>query len=272
MSQTQYDFIELLFVRLGIADAASKTAGQGQFFLYRVGMVNLRVNLHVISVIPGLLNKMAAVGGSINQNVIRLGFHATFNNGFQKFVFDFKIFKGQIVHIDDEFIISVFNLGDDLRKILKLMLVNLDHPQPLTVKFIDDGLDTGGFSGAGVSVKQYIVGATTFHKGKGIVHQLFLLQLVADEIVQHNSVHIVNREEGDLILMRLNPEGLIQTKHAYPVSLIEVCHQGEKIRHIQSSCQLAAQLSDLVADIFVVHPFRLGNGLIVGDVLETIYP
>ena len=79
---------------------------------------------------------MAPVGSGIDQHVVRLSLQSPLNDRLQIFVLYLKLFKRKIIHIDDKFVISILDLGDNVIEILELVLVYLDHPQPLVVIFI----------------------------------------------------------------------------------------------------------------------------------------
>ena len=79
---------------------------------------------------------MTAVARGIDQDIIRLDLQTALNNGFQIFVLHLKFLKGQIIHINDEFVIAVLDTGNDTLKILELMLIDLNHAQPLVIVFI----------------------------------------------------------------------------------------------------------------------------------------
>ena len=84
---------------------------------------------------------MTTVRGRIDQNIIRLDLQATFDDCLQIFVFCLEFLKGQVIHVNDESIVSILDLGNNLRQILKLMLIDLDHTKSLIVIFIYDRLD-----------------------------------------------------------------------------------------------------------------------------------
>ena len=97
-------------------------------------------------ILPRLLDEVTAVGCCVDQHIVWLCLDATLDNSLQELVLDLKFFEGEIVHVDNELVVAVLDLGDDRGKILKLMLVDLDHAQALWIKLIDDGLDAGGFT------------------------------------------------------------------------------------------------------------------------------
>ena len=76
-------------------------------------------------------DQMPSVGGGINQDVGRLLLQPAFDNRLQVLIFDFKILKAQVIHIDDKLIIPVFNLADHIIQILELVLIYLNDAQPL---------------------------------------------------------------------------------------------------------------------------------------------
>lgn len=57
---------------------------------------------------------MSAVTCRIDQDIVRFLFQTTLNDCFQVFILNLKLFKGQIVHINDKFIISVLDLCNDI--------------------------------------------------------------------------------------------------------------------------------------------------------------
>ena len=96
---------------------------------------------HIVAVIPVLLDQMTPVGSRVDQDIVRPRFHTALDNSFQELVLDFKFLKRKIIHIDNKFIIPILDLCNHGRQILELMLVDLDHAQALSVKFIDNRLD-----------------------------------------------------------------------------------------------------------------------------------
>ena len=90
------------------------------------------------------------------------------------------------------FIISVFDLRNQLVQILELMLVNLDHTKSLIVILIQDTFNAGGFSGSGITKKQAVVGFFALDERFRVVDQLLLWNFVADKV---GKAHI--RDVGD---------------------------------------------------------------------------
>ena len=84
-------------------------------------------------------------------------FQTSLDHSFQVFVLDLKLLERKIVHVDNEFIISVFDLRNQLVQILELMLVNLDHTKSLIVILIQDTFNAGGFSGSGITKSRQLL-------------------------------------------------------------------------------------------------------------------
>ena len=197
--------------------------------------------LHIVPVAPVFLNQVPAVGGGIDQHILRLRLHPSLDDRLQEFIFNLKFFKRQIIHINNEFVIAVLDLGDDIGEIFKLMLVDLDHTESLGIKFIDDRLDAGGLSCSGISEQQAVVGLASLHEGSGIIHQFFLLNLVAHQIREHDAVHVVDGvEDYPTLLGGSDAERLVQAEHAHAEIPVEICHRFKKALLIRGCIQLFA--------------------------------
>ena len=136
--------IKILFLaRFGVIDGNTKTVDQRQFLLHGIRTMHTFILLYIVAVAPCLPDQMTSVGCRIDQNIIRFRLHTAFDDCFQEFIFNLKLLERKIIHINNELIISVFHRCNDIRQILELMLVNLDHTQALVIKLIDNGFDTG---------------------------------------------------------------------------------------------------------------------------------
>ena len=165
---------------------------------------------------------MSSVGSSIDQDIIRLSLQPAFDHGLQILIFNLKFFKGQIVHIDNKFVIPVLDLGDHIIQILKLMLVYLDHPQSLIIVLVQDRFDGRRFAGAGVPVQQTVVRFLSFHKSLCIFHQFLLCIFISHKIRQVHVGDFRDRNDCCPVLCMLYPERLVkpQFSHAeFPVEL-----------------------------------------------------
>ena len=100
--------------------------------------LTVQIFLPVLFVRKGLPNQMPSVGGGIDQDIVRLLFQSALDDRLQIFIFDLKFFKAQIIHVNDEFVIPVFNLGNHIVQILELVLVHLDNTQPAVIIFVDN--------------------------------------------------------------------------------------------------------------------------------------
>ena len=83
----------------------------------------------VCLILESLTDQVSAVGGRIDQNIVRLLFQSALDHCFQIFILNFKFFEREIIHIDDKFVIAVLDLRDHIIQILELMFINLNHSQ-----------------------------------------------------------------------------------------------------------------------------------------------
>ena len=127
MSQLHYDIVEFLLVRLAVVNGAAKAIYKAQLLLHGIGLVDALVMSYIIAVLPGLVNQMTTIAGSVNQNIARTYLKATLNDGLEVFIFCLKFLKGKVVHINYKAIIAALDLGNNSGQILKLMLINFDH-------------------------------------------------------------------------------------------------------------------------------------------------
>ena len=184
---------------------------------------------------------MAPVGCRIDQDIVRSCFHTALDHSLQIFVLNFKFLKGKVIHINDKLIVPVLDICDHRRKILELVLVNLDHAKAIIIILIDDRFDTGRLAGTAVTKEQHIVGSFSLYKGFGILHKLLFLDLIAHKIRKHDRIHIVDRTEKNTALrLFLNTECLVQTKHANSIILIKAGDHIEKFLFITGLLQLPA--------------------------------
>ena len=137
-------------------------------------MVQAVTCLNVSPVIPGLTDQVAAVAGGIDQDILRLLLQPAFNDCLQVLVVGLKILEGQIVHIDDKPVIAVLDPVDHGIQIMQLMLVQFDDTQATVIVLVEDRLDAGGLTGAGIPVEKNIIARSARHKGLGVFNQFFL--------------------------------------------------------------------------------------------------
>ena len=254
-----------LLGRLGEADGHAEAGHQGQLFLHGIRAVHTVVLLHVAAVAPGLPDDVAPVGGSVDQHIVRLRLHAALDDRLQVLVLDLELLKGQIVHINDKAVVPVLDMGNHRGEILELMLIDLNHPQALVIVFVQDRLDACGLSGSAVPEQQHVVGRKSLHKGFRVIHQLLLLDLVADQVVQNHLLRIVDGQELHIVLVSLDTEGLIQAEHAHSVGLIEIRDNAENLLLVRSRLDLPAHRLHLFADVFIIHALLFPNRPVMAD-------
>ena len=80
LRQCQHDLLVLLGCGSIEVDGHAEAGSQRQLFLHSIGAVDVAAVLHVRPVIPGFPNQVAAVGGGIDQHVIRPRLHAAFDD------------------------------------------------------------------------------------------------------------------------------------------------------------------------------------------------
>ena len=270
--------------RLEIADRDAETRHQGQLLLHSVAPVHLVVR-PVASVSPGLLDQVPPVGCRIDQNILRLSLQPSLYDRLEVFVLDLELLKGQVIHIDDEPVIAVLDLGDDALQVLKLVLVDFDHPESLTVVAVQDCLNACGFAGSGISVEKNVVGHAPLHESFRVGDQLLLLKLVADQILQ---LHIAGSRDRDqeflLLVLIIHAESLVETELAHTIFLVKT---GDDVVHLLLGSLFtfsvfpgnsaldrlnpAAQLLHLLADASVEDPLRLPDRCVVFQDAETVY-
>ena len=208
---------------------------------------------------------MATIGGCINKNIVRTFFQASLNDSFQVFVLNLKLFKGKVIHVNNEFIISVFDLCNQLIQILKLMLVNLNHTKSLIVIFIQDALDAGGFSGSGIAKKQTVVCFLALDKRFRVVDQLLLWNFVADKIRKAHIRNVGNRDNLNVLSCMRNTKGLVKSQFSHSEIFVKLNHISHKFICGCSLCQTDGQLTDTIPDFFVEQFIRTVRVLIGTD-------
>ena len=253
----------LLRTRAEEADGDAEAVRQGELLLHGIAVVDV-VRVEAGLILEGFPHQVAAVRGGVDQHVFRLRFQAALDDGLQVLVLQLRFLEGEIVHVNDEAVVPVLDLVDDPGEILELVLVDLDHPEAPGVVHVQDRLDAGGFSGAGVAVQEHVVRLTAFDKGLGVLDQRFLLPFAADQIVQG---HVRGVGDGDqefgpliLFLFRAYAEGLVQAEFAHAVARIEIRHHPEHLFHVRRLLNGFGELLHFFADVLVVDVLLLRQG------------
>ena len=270
LGQGEDDLLELGPVGDGVVDPHPEPGGEGELLLQGIGVVDVVLVLHVRPVLPGLPDEVAAVGGGVEEDVVRLGLHAPLDDRLEELVLHLVLLEGEVVDEDDEPVVPVLHQGDDGGQVLELMLVDLDHPQALVVVLVDEGLHAGGLAGARVAVEQGVVGGAAGQEGLGVLPKLLLLALVAHQVCQHHLVGVVNGQEGDPLRPGLHPEGLVQADHPHAVPAVVVGDQVEEGLVILGRRQGMAEGADLFAHRLVVPPLVLVDGGVVAEGGEAV--
>ena len=193
-------------------------------------MVNITSCSHVITVRSALLDEMAAVGCGIDEDIVGLCFHTSFDDCLQVFVLDLEVLKGKVVHVNDKLVITGLDLGNHIGKILELVLVDLDETEALRIELVECRLDSGGLSCSGITVKQHIVCTFTLDKIPGIVEDLLLLKLVTHQIIVVHSIKVVyGNELRSTVMVIPDAESLVETEHTHTMLMIILTYSIIKI-------------------------------------------
>ena len=192
---------------------------------------------------------MTPVRSRINQNIFGTRLNAALNYRLQEFVLGLVFLKGEIVHVDDEAVISILDFREYFGEPPELVLINLYHAEAVLVVLVHHGLNARGLSGSAVTVEQHIVGSLPAEKGLCILPELLLLALIADEIRELDRIHIAyGLQEHTLLLIVLQTKGRVQSELSNAVSPVELAHRMKKGFVALDSRKRTAQCPHLLAD------------------------
>ena len=144
---------------------------------------------------------MSSVTCCVDQNIIRFLLQTTFNDCFQIFILNLKFLKGKVIHINDKFIISVFDLCDHIVQILELMLVHLNNSKSLIIITVQDSFDTWRFTCTRITKQQTVVCFSASYKGFCILNEFLFRNFIAYQIFQFNMSDSCNRLNLYIIIL-----------------------------------------------------------------------
>ena len=160
------------------------------------------VIIHDLQLVTGFLSyQMSSVTCCIDQDIVRLLLQTTLDHCLQIFIFDFKFLEWQIIHIDNEFIVSVLDLGDHIIQILKLMLIHLDNTKSLIIITVQDSLDTWGFTCTRITKKQTVVCLSASYESFCILDQFLLRDFISDQVFQFHMSDPCDRLDLHIIIL-----------------------------------------------------------------------
>ena len=81
------------------------------------------------------------------------------------------------------------------------MLIHFDHSQSLAIIFIENGLNTGRFSGTCITEQQNVISFFSADKCFRVLDQLLLLCLVSNNIFKIHMFYIDDRINDKLMLI-----------------------------------------------------------------------
>ena len=261
----QHHLIELRSGGLEITDGQTESIYERKLFLNGLGAVNVALNLGIGAVTPGLLDQMTAVGGGVDQHVVRAGLHAALDDGLEVLIFDLVLLKRKVVNIYNEAIIALLDSRNHAGQQPELVLVDLDHAQAVLEILVEHRLNAGGFTRSAVAVQQDVIGSLALDKGLGVLLELTLLVVVADQVGEQDSVSVLHRHELDVAIDLGHAEGTVDTKHSHAVVAVV---GGEVIEHLVGTLgggQAVAQEADMQANVGVIQTIALGDGDVVGQ-------
>ena len=87
----------------------------------------MHILTHFLFIRKCFTDQVASVGGCIDQYVVRFFLKTALDHCLQIFIFDLKLFKREIIHVNNELVIAVFDLCDDIIQITELVLVHFDQ-------------------------------------------------------------------------------------------------------------------------------------------------
>ena len=269
LCQLTDDLLEFLLGRFSKIYGDAEPCHKGKFLLHRVVCVQLFVSLLLVP--EALPDQMAAVRGGVDEHIVRLSLQSALDDRLQVFVFDFKLLEGEVVHVDDKFIIPVLDLGDDIVEVLELMLVHLDHPKALVIVFIEDSLDGGGFPGSRVPEEKAVVGPAPLHKGLCVVNEFFLGALIPHQLVKLYMGDLCDRHNVDALLVVSHPESLVKAQLAYAELLVELGHGSLELLRVLCLPQAFRQSADPVPDTAVEHTAVGARSCVVQDHGDAVH-
>ena len=164
---------------------------------------------------------MAAVGGGADPHVFRRRLRPALHDGLQIFIGGLVFLKGQIIQKQKKTVVAALYLPQNVGDQVILLLVKLNEPQSLIGVLVDEGLDTGGFSGTGIAVEQHVVAALPPQKGFRIADQQILLLPVAHQIRQTHRRTVLHGDQLRAVPCPSGPEHLPHAQQTDAPGLVE---------------------------------------------------
>ena len=151
------------------------------------------------------------------------------------------------------------------------MLVDLDHTESLIIVLVDDCLNARRFTCSTITEQQYIIGFSALYKRFCIINQLLFLDLIADKIIKHDLIQIIDRVKVRIALPLIDQtEGFVQTEHTDTVSLVKIGDRFKEFILILCLLQLFTECLYLFTDIFIVHQLFFADCLVIGQNTEAL--
>ena len=141
-------------------------------------------------------HQMATIAGGVQAHILRRQFQGAFQHTFQMLVLMFSVLERQVIAVDDKALTAFADIINDIRQILQVVLVHLDHPQPPRRKLVQQRLDDGGLAGAPAAPQQHMVAGFAAQKPFRVLQDLRLLGIDAEQILQPYRIRSAHRSQG----------------------------------------------------------------------------
>ncbi len=149
---------------------------------------------------------MAAVGGGVNQHIVRLRGDAAVERDFQRLVAALALLETQVIAKDDEALRPPGDQVDDIGQIGQVALVDLDQAQALRRILVQASLDQRRLAGAAGAGQQHVVGRPALHELLRILLYLLLLRRDIVQIIQTDVRDMCHRlQESGALTAALAP-------------------------------------------------------------------
>ena len=175
----------------------SETLGQGNFFLGGFAGVNLVTDAVRVEVFTHVFrHQVAAVGGGVDQQVVRHAGDGTIQYTFQRLVAGVAGFEGQIVAENDETLWPAGNQVDDVRQVDQILFIHFNQAQALVGIAIQHGFHQRGFARAARAGQQYIVGCAAGHELACVLLDALRLFVDSLQIVQTDAMRFGHGQQA----------------------------------------------------------------------------
>ena len=108
----------------------------------------------------------------------------------------FALFKRQIIAINDKALLALANVVNDVRQVVQVILVHLDHAQAPGCKLVQQGLDDGRLASAATAPQQHMVTGLARQKAFGVLDDFLFLGIDTKQVIQAHRVRLGYRSQS----------------------------------------------------------------------------